>query len=159
MQNKKTIFVSAFLVMLFVVIYLVVFNAQRNANKGVGNGDGEIATEEKLACTFGSADETYGKAIENKDVKICNCLEDEQKKEECLNSVRDMVSYDKILNEDNLEVCDGIKDAETKNACINIGQARQDYLNELAKEEEEANKSIIGDEQSVERSTTSDDAK
>lgn len=88
-------------------------------------------TEKKLdSCDFETDSEAYASAIENADMNICYCIEDEAQKSRCEISVSDALTYQKALATMDVHVCDDMVSPEGRDACKAVVNSSVEHFEE-----------------------------
>lgn len=124
MQNKKSIFIIAAFLVCFGLIYFFILGkkiSQKNEGQKKTVTQSESVTNlPKLYCTFNSDQEAFGKAVADNSIDICSCVDDEDLKGSCINSVSDKIIYDKALSYLDENLCSGIKSQQSQSSCLAV---------------------------------------
>ncbi len=125
MENKKTaIILSVVAVLLFLVAaFVFLYEPARNVfikpeiTKQVEDVTGDLPV---LECKFDDDKKAYKNATTQKDVNLCDCVEEEQLKNTCKGSVMDTSFYDNALAQLDETLCEKIYSEIKKKSCHNV---------------------------------------
>ncbi len=71
-------------------------------------------------CSFSQDQEAFSSAIKEEEMKFCDCIENENMKDNCKKSLTDLTLYNQAINQYNPTVCNEISNEEQKEACKTV---------------------------------------
>ncbi len=134
MENKKVaIILSVVAALLFIVVaFVFLYKPARTSITDMVKKEKEVNV---VMCDYKNDDDVYAKAMDDGDVSVCSCMEDENYLNICIEAAFEQSVYLQALEQVNAELCNEIESEEIKKACINVANSKMDYLVEQNKQE------------------------
>ncbi len=134
MNNKKLlIIIISGIVLLVIVVLIFAIVVYRNQVKKA-----ELEEQKQLIlsqinlpitkCNYSNDSKAISAAVENKDVAICNCVENQGRKKSCQNTVMDLIYYNQAIQQYNTLLCGQVQDSSRKDSCRKMVKSEQENL-------------------------------
>lgn len=121
-NEKYPIIVSIVAVVVVGAVAFFHFGFLGTNNANVGNLNPQVV------CDYKSDQGAYQKAVETKNVRICECISDTKIKNTCKDTTMDLKMYTQAIAQFNPSLCNEIKNDSRKQACQTITASGVKYL-------------------------------
>lgn len=133
-NNKKNILL--WILVIFSALSVVLFSGyylKKNFGSQKAEMQKPVSLEEsalvKVSCNFSNDEEASQKALEEKNISVCLCIKDEQKKSRCQESAQNAAYFAQARAQFKANFCDLIKNNNgLKNSCVAMVSSGIEYL-------------------------------
>jgi tetratricopeptide (TPR) repeat protein len=129
MQNKKATMIAMATLSVIAFVVLYIFMVQKYKEQQGGKNRDEVATEiiaekkldlPKLECGQLNDSDAYKKAIVERNMDFCGCIQEDGPKSTCQETMLDAELADQALTQMNQAICNEIKIKERKEGCLAV---------------------------------------